>query len=108
MESRLTPRYLFNFFKNSGAEMEHIEITIKGNSDEIRNSLHGLTNGQTARDVLGLQNSIELSYAMVASENGNSDYKITKLGQMAVACTCPDFQFRRDNCKHMRRANGGT
>jgi hypothetical protein len=89
--------------------MEHIEITIKGNSDEIRNSLHGLINSPTARDVLGLpSNSIELSYAMVASETGGSDYKLTKLGQMTVACTCPDFQFRRDNCKHMRRANGGT
>ena len=35
-------------------------------------------------------------YALVQNLRGSSEYKVTKAG-----CTCPDFQLRQADCKHM-------
>ena len=50
---------------------------------------------------------LELSHTWVMSDKGpGTEYKITKIGQLAVACTCPDFIHRNSRCKHIRRING--
>ena len=39
----------------------------------------------------------------------NSAYLVTLIGNQAVACTCPDFNYRGESasytCKHMRQAD---
>lgn len=42
----------------------------------------------------------------VESESIPGEYYDVDLS--ALTCSCPDYQYRRDICKHIRRAQGAT
>ncbi len=50
---------------------------------------------------------VELGHEMVVSDTDHTtEYKLTSIGKLTVACTCMSFTHRTHDCKHIRRANG--
>lgn len=84
-----------------------MKLTFEGELSEVIDSMTEFTAKRTEHFNDGLVPPLELGYQLIDSDNTEElQYKLTSLGKLTVACTCPAFRWRTDSCKHIRRANG--
>jgi hypothetical protein len=84
-----------------------MKITFEGDSfDATMDAIHRLGNSIGGPPLLP---PLEIGHTMIDSlTDSSTQYKLTSIGKLAVACTCMAFVHRGHVCKHIRRANGGT
>lgn len=80
-----------------------MKVSFEGSFDDIFENVSKLFTGRSE----GFLGSLEIGHEKIPSwSTAGTEYKLTSIGKLAVACTCPSFNYDTHNCKHIKRANG--